>query len=350
MIRPQPDLTLASGDYLSVVRDFALSRGIQPSELLEGSDLSASDFIHPPELISNFAVNHIGVNLYSKLKNPLAEAVHYGLQVRSSSHGALGMAIQSSPCLRDGLEILIKFYNTRLAAQTPVVTVSEREVTLSLETNTDGLLHTDEVQRFFDLSTMVSMAQSVFLSLGCTTLKEQAVIAIDAPEPEEFPHQAAPICRFVFDAESAFIRFPTEWLDLPFQTANADLCAAAIACCEAELKKIKPADLVENIRTELAKVEGPIPSIDDMASRNFMSTATLKRRLSELQYSYQDLKNEVRLARAKTLLKENAVGIETIAMELGFSDNSNFTKFFKQHDGRTPKQYRQFLENQTAND
>lgn len=340
MTRSQPDLTLASGDYLSVVRDFALSRGIQPSELLEGSDLSASDFIHPPELISNFAVNHIGVNLYSKLTNPLAEAVHYGLQVRSSSHGALGMAIQSSPCLREGLDILIKFYNTRLAAQTPVITVAEHDVTLSLVTNTDGLLHTDEIQRFFDLSTMVSMAQSVFLSLGCSTLEEQVEIAIDAPEPREFPHQAAPICRFVFDAQSALMRFPKEWLDLPFQTANADLCAAAIACCETELKKIKPADLVENIRVELATVEGAIPSIDEMANRNFMSTATLKRRLSELNYSYQDLKNEVRLARAKTLLKEGQVGIETIAMELGFSDNSNFTKFFKQHAGQTPKQYR----------
>ena len=348
MARLQHDLTLASGDYLSVVRDFALSRGIQPSELLKGSDLSASDFIHPPELINNFAVNHIGVNLYSKLTNPLAEAVHYGMAVRASSHGALGMAIQTSPSLRDGLKILTKFYSTRLAAQTPAIETDSEYVKITLISNLAGIPHSSEVQRFFDLSTMVSMAQSVYLSLGCSPLKDKVEIAIDASEPDNFPHDYVPICTFSFDAEQAFMRFPAEWLDLPFQSANAELCAMAIARCEAELKKIKPADLVELIRAELSQVEGAIPSIDEIASRNFMSTATLKRRLNELNYSYQDLKNEVRLARAKTLLKERQVGIETIAMELGFSDNSNFTKFFKQHAGQTPKQYRQLFENPTT--
>ena len=340
MAKQKMDLTLASGDYLSVVRDFALSRGIQPSELLEGSDLSPSDFIHPPELINNFAVNHIGVNLYSKLTNPLAEAVHYGMQVRASSHGALGMAIQSSPSLRDGLEILSRFYNTRITAQTPVIELGAEDVTITLLSNESGLPHSNEVQRFFDLSTMVSMAQSVYLSLACSPLNERVEIAIDAPEPKDFPHESIPVCAFTFDAETAYMRFPIGWLDLPFQTANKELCAMAIARCEAELKQIKPADLIENIRSELASVEGSIPSIDEIASRNFMSTATLKRRLSELNYSYQDLKNEVRLERAKKMLKTASLGIESIALELGFSDNSNFTKFFKQHTGQTPKQFR----------
>ena len=340
MTKSKMDLTLASGDYLSVVRDFALSRGIQPSALLEGSALSASDFIHPPELINNFAVNHIGINLYSKLTNPLAEAVHYGLQVRASSHGALGMAIQSSPTLRDGLEILSRFYNTRITAQTPLIELDETHVRITLLANPSGLPHSKEVQRFFDLSTMVSMAQSVYLSLGCSLLKDKVEIAIDAPEPDKFPHESVPICAFKFDAEQAYMRFPVSWLDLPFQTANAELCAMAIARCEAELKKIKPADLVENIRAELTSNEGAIPSIDEIASRHFMSTATLKRKLSELNYSYQDLKNEVRLDRAKALLEDGNQGIESIAMELGFSDNSNFTKFFKQHTGQTPKQFR----------
>lgn len=340
MTKSQLDLTLASGDYLSVVRDFALSRGIKPSELLHGSSLSPSDFIHPPELINNFAVNHIGANLYSKLSNPLSEAVHYGLQVRSSSHGALGMAIQSSPSLREGLQILVKFYNTRLAAQTPVIEINDSAVTLTLVSNLEGLPHSREVQRFFDLSTMVSMAQSVYLSLGCSDFAERVEIAIDTEEPKDFPHTAVPICHFTFGAPTAFIRFPTRWLDLPFESANAELCAAAIAQCEAELKKIKPADLLETIRSELLEEREVIPTIDAIASRHFMSTATLKRRLTELNYSYQDLKNEVRLTRAKEHLKNGDVGIEAIALELGFSDNSNFTKFFKQHTGQTPKQFR----------
>jgi len=41
-------LLLASGDYLTVVRDFALSKGIGLDTLLKDSEIKLQDLINPP--------------------------------------------------------------------------------------------------------------------------------------------------------------------------------------------------------------------------------------------------------------------------------------------------------------
>ncbi|WP_369820722.1 helix-turn-helix domain-containing protein [Oleiphilus sp. HI0125] len=48
----------------------------------------------------------------------------------------------------------------------------------------------------------------------------------------------------------------------------------------------------------------------------------------------------MRLFTAKEKLSSSELPIELIADQLGFSDNSNFAKFFKRQTGLTPKQYR----------
>jgi AraC-like DNA-binding protein len=336
----QPDLALASGDYLSVVRAFALSKGISPSALLEGSNLSLNEFINPPELISNLLINRIGINLYDSFENPLAEAVHYGLNVTSASHGSLGMAVQCSRDLREGLAVLAKFYNTRLASQDAQINYDSKLAHIRLVSNIRLSQHPQDVQRFFDLSTIVSMAQNVKQALPEVNDEQKIYINIDHPEPEQFPFSEMPYCEFSFDAEILEMGLPLEWLDLPFKSANKEIAAAAIARCEAELRRIKPQDLVEKIRVNLSNIDGSVPSIDEIAELHCMSVSTLKRRLNEQSTSYIQLKNEARLALAQKLLSETPSSIEDIAEILAFSDASNFTKFFKKEQGMTPKRYR----------
>ena len=45
-----PETLLASGDYLAIVRDFALSKGIGPSVLLKDTNIALEDLINPPNL------------------------------------------------------------------------------------------------------------------------------------------------------------------------------------------------------------------------------------------------------------------------------------------------------------
>lgn len=56
--------------------------------------------------------------------------------------------------------------------------------------------------------------------------------------------------------------------------------------------------------------------------------------------SAKSVATEAMILQAKTLLTQKDDTISNIADTLGFSDNSNFVKFFKQHSGQTPNQYR----------
>lgn len=51
--------------------------------------------------------------------------------------------------------------------------------------------------------------------------------------------------------------------------------------------------------------------------------------------------SEYLILEAKSLLKHTALTISEIAYTIGFSDNSNFNKYFKKHTGTSPKQYRE---------
>lgn len=54
-----------------------------------------------------------------------------------------------------------------------------------------------------------------------------------------------------------------------------------------------------------------------------------------------DMQNERILAKAKQLLLENELNIAQIAVAVNFFDEAHFSKFFKQHSGVTPTEFKQ---------
>jgi AraC-like DNA-binding protein len=69
-----------------------------------------------------------------------------------------------------------------------------------------------------------------------------------------------------------------------------------------------------------------------------MSASTLKRRLSKEGASYQALTSVLKRELAESFLKEKTP-IADIAMILGFSETSAFTRAFKKWSGITPSQF-----------
>ena len=60
-----------------------------------------------------------------------------------------------------------------------------------------------------------------------------------------------------------------------------------------------------------------------------------------MQPSYRNYLNKIRIEQSKLLLKNTDSSIVEIAMEVGFEDQSYFSKVFKNLTKMTPKQYRQ---------
>ena len=59
-----------------------------------------------------------------------------------------------------------------------------------------------------------------------------------------------------------------------------------------------------------------------------------------LDMNVMDYLTEIRLKRAKFLLRETTKPMAEIAAETGFNSAAYFTTFFKQHTQKTPSEYR----------
>lgn len=55
--------------------------------------------------------------------------------------------------------------------------------------------------------------------------------------------------------------------------------------------------------------------------------------------SFNDWRQRAKLAKAMVLLKD-AISINEIAYQLGYSQGSSFIKMFRKHTGVTPEQFR----------
>jgi AraC-like DNA-binding protein len=71
------------------------------------------------------------------------------------------------------------------------------------------------------------------------------------------------------------------------------------------------------------------------------STRTLRRRLSALGKSYQDLLNEIRHERARHELAHTDHTIDTIAENACYSSRGAFERAFQRYAGQSPSKYRE---------
>lgn len=112
---------------------------------------------------------------------------------------------------------------------------------------------------------------------------------------------------------------------------------------EHELGVLLDAELRTRVEQVLgASGESPLPEV--VARRLGMSVRTLQRRLGEEGTSFREIRDSVRLSRARRLLTEARLSISEVAERLGFADVSAFDNAFKRWTGETPNALRARLQ------
>lgn len=81
-------------------------------------------------------------------------------------------------------------------------------------------------------------------------------------------------------------------------------------------------------------------NVNSVAARLSMSSRSLRRRLAEEGHTFQDAKQHIRETRAKYFLTSTTLSLAEIALELGYSENSAFSRAFKSWTGESPLEYR----------
>jgi len=102
-----------------------------------------------------------------------------------------------------------------------------------------------------------------------------------------------------------------------------------------------PSDLVSIVREiiRLRLLDGGM-DIDSIARHLELGSRTLQRRLKDEGIAFRALVSQVRAERALEMLRETQAPMIDIAVELGYSSSSHFTRAFRKTVGRPPSDFR----------
>ncbi|MDH3714517.1 MAG: AraC family transcriptional regulator [Gammaproteobacteria bacterium] len=248
----------------------------------------------------------------------------------------LGLGVLVSDTLKSVLERLIRY-------QRSVSTNTD----LQLAVQGDELLLTIRPQVAYDdfqegVADYISALVVKLCRLTVSTEVDPVCVSFLHAEPaHSHPYAEYFRCPAQFEAEEQTLAFDKDLFEHILPTAHPELARVNDQVVMAYLARFDRDDLVTRLRTLLIEQlpSGP-PNQTTVARELHMSTRNLQRRLADENTTFRELVEEVRKELAQQYLREQHRSIGEIAYLLGFSEPSNFTRFFRGHTGVSPKAFR----------
>lgn len=279
------------------------------------------------------------MDAYQGAKDPklgLYAGQHFGL----AGYGPFGLLLMTAANALEACQVGVKYQEVAYLFGKLSMDNTPPFMTLSIET--DPL--PQEITHFIidrDVSGMYKMIEDMAHSLGHSLqLKE---VWLPFKQPSDISHYEQRFnCPIKFDQPLARLIIEPNDLAATFPQANAMAFELYRSQCEAQLKRQKSDNdqLHQNARQYLELFTHQYPSINQLSQYLHISERTLRRRLKEQGYSYQQLLDDVRFNKAKHLLKNSQESQESISQTLGFSEAPAFNHAFLRWSGISPGKWR----------
>ena len=342
-------LMLVPGVYLRVLADTVARLGHDERLLYEGMDFSSR------ELRANDS--RVGANdAVIMASRAVALSGHQGLsfllarELRVTIHGTLGLAALTSPTIADALDSVRRYLQLRAPFLTMILGETEDSILVRLRpsfplASLDPFL-VETVSATLVLLTEQLVDRESAAAEGCELVAGKlpgVTICLRAPEPGYYRQFADQLpVRFEYNCDGEMMIFPKALVRARMRLADAEASDMAREQCEFELQKAlrEQGDLALAIRNMLQVMPAPLPSLEAMAERFFVSSRTLKRRLTDRDTTYRELVEDVLKDRAIQLLRYTNRSVSEIAYELGYADLSNFSRAFRKWTGKSASAFR----------
>ena len=149
-------------------------------------------------------------------------------------------------------------------------------------------------------------------------------------------------CPVRFGRPDPLIRVSLDLLAAPLKSPDAGLIAVLEQHADRLLAQLpQQEEIVERVRKAIAHAlrEGE-PDIERISTQLHCSSRTLQRRLLQAGTSFRAELNLVRHELAASYLRDPRLQIVDVALLLGYSEHSAFTRAFREWTGRTPQEIR----------
>ena len=261
----------------------------------------------------------------------------FGNQFRPRDLGMWGYAAVSAPTLGSSLENLVGLFRYH-----------QESSAMRLVTGSDGLAR---LEYQITAPSIVERRQDAELSLGMfLNFFREACGASWAPEEVHFEHPKPPSAKeheAAFDAPVYFsqptnaLLFRPNILARPMPASDLKLLAIMQTCLEQMGQGGAEDLLLDRVRTTVRlKLPEGCPTLEDVAEELHVPEGAITRELHDAGTSYKELVEGVRRDLAVSYMRQRRLPFSEMAMLLGYSELSAFSRAFRRWTGTSPREFR----------
>ena len=283
---------------------------------------------------------------YKKIDRVRARAVElsgdeaFGLKTATvftpSQLGALGYAWQASLTLRRACMRLERFI--RLVNEKGRTRIEDRDdcmvISMSLNLESQCQMARDDCA----LALVTLMCRSI----SADDFRLQSVSFMH-PAPKDIkPYFEFFGCQLNFDQPANQLLVPLRFADEVLAGASPELALLNDKVIIRQLAMIDKADIVAQV-TAVMIDQLPLGHISDDSVANAlnMSVRTMHRKLTDANSSFRSMLVDIRRELAEAYILDNSLTLTEISLLLGFSEQSSFSRAFKNWTGNAPSAVRQ---------
>lgn len=170
------------------------------------------------------------------------------------------------------------------------------------------------------------------------------LVHFTSPGPADVrPYEDYFRCPVLFGQPEALLRVSLETLALPLKSPDAGLIAVMERHADQLLEQLPQEDaVVEQVRKATAYLlHAGEPDIEAVSAQLCCASRTLQRRLKAAGTGFREELGLVRRELADSYLRDPGLQIVDIALLLGYSEHSAFTRAYREWTGMTPQQGRE---------
>lgn len=257
-----------------------------------------------------------------------------------ATRGVLGRAVLSSKTVGGAFRTLTNYFPLLQEATDLKLSVSEDWATLSYR-----ILDPDIWPRHSDAMYSLGIYSNLFKQAAPDAWSQSEITVEATPEHVDGNIPSVIQANCVFDGETNSLRFPSRALDcklavIPSFTNSKKLLDKEL------VKLIRSAPIVQRVRCAIFKElsEGSVGQ-EHISKTLGMTSRTMRRRLAKENLSFQAILDDCRMRTAALEFRmQKNDSLSEMALRLGYSEHSTFSRAFTRWAGMPPQDYRKLLQ------
>lgn len=310
-------------------------KGVPLEEAVLGSGLKRDDFKISSRMLDLQQEQQIIRNALQLSKDQFL-GLDLGRSARISAYGLLGYAMLTAPTLREGLDIPMRL---------PALLGTYFQLGI-YQVNGLVQIRAENCRAPADLEPILTeLCLASFKTLIEDMLQRPVQlfnVALRYKSGDNSnAYESTFGCEVLFNSEVSSITLDAKILEEALPLSN-DLCHQKVVdLCQLQNRElVSNREWLERLRNILSESLLDPPDLEALAEKMHCSPRTLRRQLQDQNTSYRQLLDELRFAKAKSLLASHSGTVDQIAEELGFSDGAGLRRAFRRWCGMSPNAFR----------